>query len=64
MILDDPARADADPVPAMVVRQAGDRYLLVEFGPLVLDLELRLRVHVLMTALQARRRRRCPASST
>jgi urea carboxylase len=46
----DPARDD---VPAMVVRQAGDRYVLVEFGPLVLDIELRLRVHVLMTALQA-----------
>jgi len=39
-------------VPEMVVRQAGDRYLLVEFGPLVLDIELRLRVHVLMTVLQ------------
>ncbi|WP_291012958.1 urea carboxylase [Hydrogenophaga sp.] len=53
VILDDPARVDVS-VPAMVVRQAGDRYLLVEFGPLVLDIELRLRVHVLMQALQAR----------
>jgi urea carboxylase len=51
IILSDPARDD---VPAMVIRQAGDRYVLVEFGPLVLDIELRLRVHVLMTALQAR----------
>uniref|UniRef100_UPI0003B551EC 5-oxoprolinase/urea amidolyase family protein n=1 Tax=Ideonella sp. B508-1 TaxID=137716 RepID=UPI0003B551EC len=51
IVLEDPAR---DEVPAMVIRQAGDRYLLVEFGPLVLDIELRLRVHVLMTALQAR----------
>ena len=41
----------------MVVRQAGDRYLLVEFGALVLDIELRLRVHVLMTALQQPHRR-------
>ena len=29
-------------------RQAGDNYLLVEYGPLVLDLELRFRVHALM----------------
>src|SRR5690606_28489393 len=51
IVLSDPAR---DEVPAMVIRQAGDRYVLVEFGPLVLDIELRLRVHVLMLALQAR----------
>jgi urea carboxylase len=51
IILSDPARDD---VPAMVIRQAGDRCVLVEFGPLVLDIELRLRVHVLMSALQAR----------
>ncbi|MFP8780475.1 urea carboxylase [Hydrogenophaga sp. RWCD_12] len=53
VIHEDPARED-DSVPAMVVRQAGDRYLLVEFGPLVLDIELRLRVHVLMQALRSR----------
>jgi urea carboxylase len=53
VILDDPARVEHS-VPAMVVRQAGDRYLLVEFGPLVLDIELRLRVHVLMQALRSR----------
>ncbi|MEZ5665004.1 MAG: urea carboxylase [Burkholderiaceae bacterium] len=53
VVLADPAR-ETESVPAMVVRQAGDRYLLVEFGPLVLDIELRLRVHVLMTALRAR----------
>jgi len=34
--------------PAVVYRRAGDKYLLVEYGPLVLDLELRLRVHALM----------------
>ena len=53
VIHEDPARDD-DSVPAMVVRQAGDRYVLVEFGPLVLDIELRLRVHVLMQALRSR----------
>jgi len=35
-------------------RQAGDRYLLVEYGPLVLDLELRFRAHALMLWLQER----------
>jgi len=38
--------------PHVVVRQAGDRYLLMEFGDLVLDLELRFRVHALMEALK------------
>jgi len=38
----------------VVYRQAGDTYLLVEYGPLVLDLNLRLRVHALMTMLQGR----------
>lgn len=37
--------------PAVVYRPAGDRYLLVEYGPLELDLRLRFRVHVLMEAL-------------
>lgn len=36
-------------------RQAGDNYLLVEYGPLVLDLELRFRVHALMDWLQQER---------
>jgi urea carboxylase len=36
----------------VVYRRAGDRYLLVEYGPLVLDLRLRFRVHALMTWLQ------------
>ncbi|WP_437557099.1 urea carboxylase [Acidithiobacillus sulfuriphilus] len=35
-------------------RVAGDKYLLVEYGPLVLDLELRFRVHVLMENLHMR----------
>ncbi len=42
-----------DDLPAMVIRQAGDRYLLVEYGPMALDLELRFRIHALMQAVQA-----------
>jgi urea carboxylase len=45
-----PAR---DTRPAVVYRRAGDKYLLVEYGPLILDLALRLRVHALMSWLQA-----------
>ena len=33
--------------PAVTYRRAGDRFLLVEYGPMTLDLELRLRVHAL-----------------
>lgn len=40
--------------PALVLRQAGDRYVLVELGDAVLDIALRLRVHGLMQSLQAR----------
>jgi urea carboxylase len=40
--------------PRVVYRRAGDKYMLVEYGPLVLDLELRFRVHGLMTALERR----------
>ena len=39
--------------PAVVYRQAGDRYLLIEYGPLVLDLELRFRVQALLQHLHA-----------
>lgn len=39
--------------PRVVYRQAGDAYLLIEYGPLVLDIELRMRVQALMTWLQA-----------
>ncbi|SPF50117.1 Urea amidolyase related protein (fragment) [Candidatus Sulfopaludibacter sp. SbA4] len=39
--------------PGMVCRAAGDRNLLVEYGPNVLDLNLRFRVHALETALRA-----------
>ncbi|WP_295556926.1 urea carboxylase [uncultured Hyphomicrobium sp.] len=39
-------------LPRVVYRRAGDKYLLVEYGPIVLDFELRFRVHVLMTELE------------
>jgi urea carboxylase len=38
---------------AVTYRQAGDKYLLIEYGPLVLDLNLRFRVHALMEWLTA-----------
>jgi urea carboxylase len=34
--------------PETIYRQAGDRYILIEYGPIVLDLEYRFRVHALM----------------
>jgi urea carboxylase len=37
----------------MVVRASGDRYLLIEFGEPVLDLNLRFRVYALMQALES-----------
>ena len=37
--------------PAVSYRQAGDGYLLLEYGDNVLDLALRMRVHLLMEAL-------------
>jgi len=44
--------AASDTQVAVAYRQAGDRNLLVEYGPLVLDLNLRLRVHALMQWLE------------
>jgi urea carboxylase len=41
--------------PSVAYRRAGDEYLLVEYGPLVLDLALRFRVHLLMQAVEARK---------
>ena len=38
----------------VVYRRDGDDYLLVEYGPLILDLGLRLRAHALMQALEVR----------
>jgi urea carboxylase len=40
--------------PLCTYRRAGDDFLLVEYGEMVLDLELRARVHVLERALHAR----------
>lgn len=36
----------------VVYRPSGDKYLLVEFGELMLDIELRFRVHALMLSLE------------
>jgi urea carboxylase len=38
--------------PAVTYRRQGDRNLLVEYGPIILDLELRLRVHALHLDIQ------------
>ena len=38
--------------PRTVYRQQGDRNILVEYGPIVLDIELRIRVHALMRELE------------
>ncbi len=43
--------------PAVCYRRAGDCNLLIEYGPLVLDLALRLRVYALQTWLEGRRLR-------
>ena len=49
------ARLTAFPEAAeMVCRTAGDRYLLIEYGPLELDPELRFRVHALMLWIEQR----------
>jgi urea carboxylase len=39
--------------PGVVYRQAGDKFLLIEYGPLVLDFELRFRAHLLMEWFKA-----------
>ncbi len=38
--------------PAVTYRQAGDKYILLEYGENVLDLRLRFRIHALMEALK------------
>lgn len=38
--------------PAVAYRQAGDKYILLEYGPNILDLRLRFRAHALMEALK------------
>jgi len=48
------ARIEAsDEQETVCYRQAGDRNLLIEYGPLVLDLNLRFRVHALMEWVSA-----------
>lgn len=42
----------SDHRPRMTLRQAGDTYLLLEYGDNVLDLAVRLRVHALMLLLE------------
>ncbi|MDP3908618.1 urea carboxylase [Novosphingobium sp.] len=44
--------AAAQQRPRTVYRQQGDRNILVEYGPIVLDIELRIRVQALMTELE------------
>ncbi|MFN0218039.1 MAG: urea carboxylase [Hyphomicrobium sp.] len=48
-------REERGGLPRVTYRRAGDKYLLIEYGLIVLDLELRFRAHVLMTRLGARR---------
>ncbi len=50
VVLTDPARGH---LPELKIRQSGDDYLLIEYGPAVLDFELRLRVQALMQAVRA-----------
>jgi len=42
-----------DGMPAIAIRAAGDRFLLVEYGEQRLDIALRFRVHALMQQLEA-----------
>jgi urea carboxylase len=46
-------RGASNGTPAVVCRADGDRYLLIEYGPNVLDLNLRFRVHALEQQLRA-----------
>lgn len=39
--------------PGVAYRQAGDKYILLEYGDNVLDLRLRMRIHALMESLKA-----------
>ena len=45
------SRAAAGDQPSVIYRRAGDAYLLIEYGPIVLDIALRFRVHALMQAV-------------
>lgn len=48
-------RENADASTRVVYRAAGDAYLLVEYGPEILDLDLRFRAHLLMTHLETQK---------
>jgi urea carboxylase len=48
-------RGPCEGTPEVTYRQSGDRYLLVEYGPMVLDLDLRIRVQLLLEAVTRRR---------
>ncbi|HEY5895353.1 MAG TPA: urea carboxylase [Chthoniobacterales bacterium] len=48
----EPAIIADGPKPEVRYRRAGDKYLLVEYGPLVLDIALRFRAHALMSWLE------------
>jgi len=50
ILLDLPAEGET---PRRVIRQAGDGYVLIEYGENVLDLALRMRVHALMADLDS-----------
>ncbi len=45
------ARDEDGDRPGVAYRRAGDAYLLIEYGPIVLDIGLRLRAHALMLAV-------------
>ncbi len=55
---------DTDGQVAVCYRQSGDQYLLVEYGPLVLDLNLRFRAHALMEWIRQQRLDRHSRSHT
>ena len=44
-------RAATADKPSVAYRRAGDAYLLIEYGPIVLDFALRFRVHAIMQAV-------------
>ncbi len=48
-------QGSSDDFSGVVYRAAGDRYVLVEFGPLMLDINLRFRVHAWWQWLSARK---------
>jgi urea carboxylase len=50
ILLERPASAGR---PGLVIRQAGDRYVLVELGAMQLDIALRMRIHALYAAMRA-----------